>query len=245
MVHLPPVCNRPWPAAGFALVLAALAACAPAAAPPNSGQPLATAAPARVGLQLTATGFFVDRSGHVLTAGHAATGCTSLFVDNGTRTFKAALVALSPEDDLAVLKVDEGSGLPAVFARSLQSAAHDMVFAAGYQTLQGILAHGGALSNAMIAEGEARTPHADIELVSDATHGASGAPVLSATGLVIGVITHKLRPDRVLATNADDAKRFLAANHIPIEEDDRPQLGAFQDHARRAATISVGVTCFK
>jgi serine protease Do len=245
MFHLLPAHRAAWRGAGVGLALGAMAACAPLPSSSNSGQRLATAAVASIGLQLTATGFFVDQNGHVLTAGHAATNCVSLFVNKGKTTLSAKLVAQSLVDDLAVLKVDETLSPPAVFARNVTSAAHDMVFAAAYQTLDGILARGGALSNAVVAGDHGRDPHADIELVSDATHGASGAPVLSSTGLVIGVITHKLQPDRVLATNADDAKRFLAANHIPLEEDDRPQLGAFQDHARRAATISVGVTCFK
>jgi hypothetical protein len=137
------------------------------------------------------------------------------------------------------------TGEPAVFARSARPRQRDLVFTAGYLNLPGILARGGALSNAVVVASERDDANADIELVSNATHGTSGAPVLSSAGLVIGVVTHKLRPDRVLATNGGNTKAFLAANNIRFEEDDRPQLAAFQDRAKRAASVSVGVTCFK
>jgi serine protease Do len=236
--------RRPASGAALGVALCALAACAQVGVP-EEPKPLTTISPAKIGLELIGTGFFVDRDGHVVTAGHAATDCIRLFVRKDGRTLRAKALAISANDDLALLEVESATGVPAVFARSLKIADRDMAFAADYRNLPGILASGGALSNAVLTGGKTHRSRDDIELVSAATHGSSGAPVLNAMGQVIGLITHKLRPDRVLATNADQIKHFLAANRIAVEETDQPQLNPLQDHARQAAAISVGVTCFK
>jgi S1-C subfamily serine protease len=228
----------------FAVALCALAACGQVPVE-EQPKPLTTISPAKIGLELIGTGFFVDRDGHVLTAGHAAADCVRLFVRKDGRTLRAKALAVSAADDLALLEVENATGVPAVFARSLKIADRDMAFAADYRNLPGILAGGGALSNAVLTGNKTHQSREDIELVSAATHGSSGAPVLNAMGQVIGLITHKLRSDRVLATNANQIKVFLAANRIAVAETDQPQLNPLQDHARQAAAISVGVTCFK
>jgi serine protease Do len=225
-------------------LLCCLFACT-GAPPASSGKTLATVAPSNIGLELSSTGFFVDNNGHLLTARHAALDCTQLYVAKEDRVLKAKLVASSQAHDLALLKTGETLGLPAVFTRSSDLAANDMVFAAGYEALQDVLAQGGALSNAVVADADPAGEDAEIELVSDATYGASGAPVLSSTGLVIGMITHLGLEGRVFATSADKIKAFIAATHVAYEEDDRPQLGTLQDRAHRAETISANVLCFK
>lgn len=225
------------------LVAVSVVGCTNAPGPEKSD--LATAFPARIGLELTATGFFVDGEGDLLTANHAANGCSQLYVAKEGRTIRAELVAQSADDDLALLKVPETLGLPAVLADADQPAANEMVFASGYEALQDVLARGGGLFNAAVASAQHEDPGGDIELVSDATYGASGAPVLNADGLVIGIITHREATDHVLATSVNRVKAFLAAQRIAFEQDDRPQLSALQDRAHRAETISANVICFK
>jgi S1-C subfamily serine protease len=228
------------------LVAAFIAMSATACAGPSDrGELLATIAmPARAGVELTSTGFFVDRSGHVMTAGHAAANCRDLSVTKDGRSLPAQLIARSVDDDLAVLKVDYDSGTAGVFARKTGSDTPELIFAAGSYALPGILANGGTLFNAVLTSGDERDPRGQIELISNATFGSSGAPVLGANGLVIGVITHRV-PSRVLATGAQRAKAFLAASGVTVADDDRPQLRAFDDRASYAASISATVTCRK
>lgn len=224
------------------LLLLGLTACGPR--PPEGRQPLAAAAPAAgatLERELASTGFVAGGEGAVLTAAHAADDCPLLFVRKDGRTLAAQLVALSPRDDLALLKVEAPLGPPAVFARAGTLARNDLVFAGSYQALHGNR-DGGALFNGAVA---AVAEDGTVELVSNATHGASGAPVLNASGLVIGVISRRVGANRVLATGAGAAKAFLAANGVAVAEDERPQLGAFQGRASRAATLSVAVLCYK
>jgi S1-C subfamily serine protease len=228
----------------FGFALSVLAACTEFGW--DQDEPLATRIPSKGGLQLNSTGFFVDWSGHVLTAGHAAANCARLYIGKDGRTAAAVMVAAWPVQDLALLKADETMGAPAVFARNVRAEERDAVFVAGYQVLQDMLGRGGTLFNGIVARGrEQPEARAAIELVSDATYGSSGAPVLSSDGLVIGIVTHKTMRTRVVATNADDAKAFLAANQIAFTEDERAQLGGFEDRARHAASFSVSVTCQK
>lgn len=194
-----------------------------------------------VSRELFATGFVVDRHGLIVTAGHAVDGCASLYVVKGTRTLAAEVVARSSVDDLALLRVQDTLAPPAVFAAG-QKDGTTAVFVAGYRTLPRLLGDGGGLFNAvqMPSDGE----QLKITLVSDAGHGASGAPVFDGNGLVIGVVSRRTSGDRVIAVGGEALRSFLAAHDVAIEMDSQPQLDAFQDRARHAATVSVGVRCF-
>jgi len=228
--------------AAIGVLCAVLGACA--LSPTERNEPLATVLPARGLMQLTSTGFFVDRAGHVLTAGHAVEGCRRILVTQNGETLEASLVARSKVKDLALLQVDRTLGSPAVFARETDVAKPELAFAAGYQTLPRLLAEGGALSNAVVTNSrEPRGLQSDLELISDASFGTSGAPVLGATGLAIGVVTHKASTGKVMAANGENAKAFLIDGGIAIQQDDKPQLSAMQDRAAFAAAMSVTVAC--
>lgn len=189
------------------------------------------------------TAFFVDDSGHLLTAGHAAKGCARIVVSKEGNAVLGRVVAISNRVDLALIKVPKTLGLSAVFPRSVTAAVNDMVFAAAYDTLPKIVARGGLLANAMVSPNGTEAGY--IAISSDVTFGASGAPVLDSRGLVQGIISRRTASDHVLAVNAAEAKAFLAANHVTAEEDDRPQIAAAGSRADRAASISARIVCLQ
>jgi serine protease Do len=193
---------------------------------------------ATVSRETSGTAFFVDGSGHMLTARHAAENCARLLVLKEGRTVTAHLVALSMNADLAIIKVPKTLGLAAVFPNQVVASANDMVFASAYDKLE---ASRGVLANATIAAnaGEAGALLID----SDITFGASGAPVLDGRGLVQGVVSRRIAARRVLAVGAAEAKSFLAANGVPIDQDDRSQIAGASARADRAASISARVIC--
>jgi S1-C subfamily serine protease len=97
-------------------------------------QPLARPPePASIHSEKTGTGFFVDDSGNMLTAHHAAEGCTRIVVVKEGRAVAARVVALAPSVDLA--PVPKTMGLAAVFPRNVTATVNDMVFAAAYDAL--------------------------------------------------------------------------------------------------------------
>lgn len=223
------------------IALAGSGACTPGIDPRTDSNPLAAAKPSLV---LSGTGFFINSDGYMLTAAHVVEGCGNLYITKDGRTLRPKLVALSRPSDLAILKIDETLGLPAAFVRSTQIAANDLVFAASHAVLQEV-GRGGAsvLSNAVVVANV--DSGAGISLVSNASEGTSGAPVINSRGLVVGIVTQRTDRAHVKATSAQSAKTFLSANNVAFEQDDQSQLGALQDRAARAATVSVGVVCFK
>ncbi|WP_407178604.1 serine protease [Bradyrhizobium sp. STM 3562] len=191
------------------------------------------------------TAFFVDDSGTLLTVRHAIDDCTRVLVTKEGRWVAARVFALSDRVDLGLIKVPKTLGLSATFPRTVTTAANEMVFVSAYDRLPQMLSHGGMLGNATISpsSGEGETGYIGID--SDATFGASGAPVLDSRGLVEGVISRRTGVNHVLAVGAAEAKAFLASNGIRFAEDDRPQMAGSSPRANRAASISARVTCLQ
>jgi len=200
--------------------------------------------PAAVRREKSGTAFFVDDTGHMLTARHAVEDCARLVVAKEGRAVPARTVALSPRFDIALIKVPKTLGLTAVFPRSGTAVANDMMFAAAYDTLPGMVTRGGVVANATVAPGGGDAA-GHLVIDSTVTFGASGAPVLDSRGLVEGVISRRTRIDRVLAVGAGEAKAFLTGNGIRFDQDDRPQIAGGGSRANRAASISARVTCLQ
>ena len=196
-----------------------------------------------MGREKSGTAFFVDDSGHMLTARHAVEDCARLVVAKEGRVVPARNMALSPRFDLALIKVPKTLGLAAVFRRNGAPSVNDMMFAAAYDKLPAMMTRGGVLANATVAPGGGEAGHLAID--STVTFGASGAPVLDSRGLVEGVISRRTRIDRVLAVGAAEAKAFLTGNGIRFDQDDRPQIAGGAARANRAASISARVTCLQ
>ena len=95
--------------------------------------------------------------------------------------------------------------------------------------------------------------------------GASGSPVLGGAGLVLGMVVERVAVDgrlsgtvalsrrggsapgagatRVKAVPVDSITGFLREQGAVHAVSDRPQLGAMQAQAPRAATLSAGIIC--
>jgi S1-C subfamily serine protease len=209
-------------------------------------QPLSRPAePTVIRHEKNATAFFVDDAGHMLTARHAADDCARIVVLKEGRAVAAHLVALSPRFDIALIKVPKTLGLSAVFPRSVTASVNDLVFAAAYDTLPGMMVRGGTLANATVVSSFGGSEAGYLVIDSNVTFGASGAPVLDSRGLVEGVISRRTMVNRVLTVGAAEAKAFLVGNGVHVEEDDRPQIAGGGSRANRAASISARVTCLQ
>jgi serine protease Do len=244
---------------GFPILVCAVAALAASAEAANAQswlparaierpaeQPLArTPEPTVTRQEKSGTAFFVDDSGHMLTARHAADDCSRLIVTKEGRFVAARVVALSPRFDLALIKVPKTMGLAGVFPRSVPAAVNDMVFAAAYDTLPPMMVRGGMLANATVGASPGGSESGYIAIDSPVTFGASGAPVLDSRGLVGGVISRRTSVSRVLAVGSSEAKVFMAEHGVRFEQDDRPQIAGGASRANRAASISARVTCLK
>ncbi len=179
----------------------------------------------------------------MLTARHAVQGCARILVAKEGRVAVASVMAVSSRFDIVVIKAPRTWGLAAVFPRSTAAVANDLVFAAAYDTLPGMVGRGGVMANATVSAGGIEAGHIAID--SPVTFGASGVPVLDSRGLVLGVVSRRTAVSRVLAVGANEAKAFLVEHGIRIAEDDRPQIAGSASRANRAASISARVTCLQ
>lgn len=192
--------------------------------------------------QLAGTGFFVDESGHLITARHVVESCRRILVSKEQHRIAGRLLSSDARLDLALIKIPKTLGIAAVFPGATGARINDMVFAGAYDRLAGLRIGGGVLANARVTGGgEGGMLAIDAPL----TFGASGAPVLDRLGLVQGVVSRRTAKDRVLAVSAADAKAFLAARGIHALQDDRPQISGATSRADRAASISARVTCLQ
>jgi S1-C subfamily serine protease len=142
--------------------------------------------PPLIGRVLKGTAFFVDQSGHMLTARHAVEHCARIVISKEQHRTQARLLALSAKYDLALIKVSKTLGLAAVFPRAAAAGANEMVFADAYDALPR-LRDTGVLANSRVQHDSSEPGHLIID--SPVTYGASGAPVLDKRGLVQGVIS--------------------------------------------------------
>jgi hypothetical protein len=227
---------------------ASLAQVPPPQPPQRAGSPQPLARPpegSAIRHEKAGTAFFVDDSGHMVTARHAVDECARVVVAKEGRAAFARVVALSTSFDVALIQVPRTWGLAAVFPRAATVGANDMVFAAAYDTLPAMTGRGGMIANATVAASAGAGEAGHLAIDSPVTFGASGAPVLDGRGLVEGVVSRRTAFNRVLAVGAAETKAFLAANGVRIAEDDRPQIAGAASRANRAASISARVTCLQ
>jgi serine protease Do len=213
--------------------------------------------PDATALESNATGFFVNGRGDVLTARHVVQRCQSLFLIKDGQVARATVKAISADADLAVITSSIKPFLAASFPKSDTVGNAQPVFTAGYEVLRHMPNRTATMYNAVTRDQPAAAT-GTFTLISSATNGASGSPVLDQAGLVVGLVTDRTQvssedprafvtrggaADYVVAVSAQTLKAFLTANRIPFNETDAAQLEPMQARAPRAATLEVGVLC--
>ena len=200
----------------------------------------------------TASGFFINMGGGVLTAAHAVKSCPHLFVVKDGQAAAARVIADDSGADIAVVQSRLIPLLPATLAGDGGEGESDQpVFAAAYSLLQDPQNHN-VMSNGLTTEpsGDGADSNVRLSFYSGAEPGASGSAVLSTNGLVLGMIVQRETDDTspaaasfVLGVPVSHLKAFLRLNGIGFQESDAAQLGPGQPAGARANTISAGIIC--
>ena len=145
------------------------------------------------------SGVVLDRAGNIVTNAHVAGSATEFKVqvpgDAAPRS--ASLVGSYPPDDLAVIQVDDPSGLqPATFADSAKAQAGDVVLAVGNplglsgSVTSGIISATGRVVAEPASDGQAGATLPDaIQTSAPINPGNSGGALVTTTGEVIGIPT--------------------------------------------------------
>lgn len=184
----------------------------------------------------TGSGFVWDKHGHIVTNYHVIKGASSaevVFPDQSR--FEARLIDVSPDHDLAVLKVDITADRlsPVLVGESTDLRVGQSVFAIGCpfgleQTFStGVVS---ARSRSILAQGNSgRTIEDVIQIDAAINPGNSGGPLLDSAGRLIGVNTAIYSPSGAsagigFAVPVDTVNRVVPAI-IARKELKPPQLG--------------------
>jgi putative serine protease PepD len=145
------------------------------------------------------SGVVLDRAGNIVTNAHVAGTATEFKVqvagDPAPRS--ASLVGTYPPDDLAVIRVDDPSGLqPAKFADSAKAQAGDVVLAIGNplglsgSVTSGIISATGRVVAEPASDGRAGATLPDaIQTSAPINPGNSGGALVTTAGEVVGIPT--------------------------------------------------------
>jgi S1-C subfamily serine protease len=199
----------------------------------------------------TGSGFMWDRYGHVVTNYHVVADVQAAYVRlSSQRVYEAALVGVSPEHDIAVLRIDSGAGGPAPVAIG---SSHDLkvgqkVLAIGNPFGLDYSLTGGVISalDRTIPSDEGRKIEHLIQTDAAINPGNSGGPLIDSAGRVIGMNTAIFSPSGNFAgigfaVPVDTINRVVP-RLIAYGRYVRPALGVITDGdlSRRLAE-SVGV----
>ena len=145
------------------------------------------------------SGVVLDDAGHIVTNAHVTGTATSFQVQlaDNPKPRPGQLVGIYPAGDLAVIRVEDRSGLkPATFGNSDQARAGDVVLAVGNplglsgSVTEGIISATGRAVTEPAAQGSPGTVLPDaIQTSAPINPGNSGGALVSTAGQVIGIPT--------------------------------------------------------
>ena len=152
------------------------------------------------------TGVVLDDDGHILTNAHVLDGAETVTVTVDGERREASVVGASESDDLAVLQLDDPSGVvPATVGSSGDVAVGDQVVAIGNAlALEGGMTVTQGIVSAIDRDIDTSSGTLDDLIQTDAaiSSGNSGGPLVNADGEVIGINTAVARSDQsVQASN--------------------------------------------
>ncbi|MFT5092741.1 MAG: serine protease Do [Porticoccaceae bacterium] len=139
----------------------------------------------------TGTGFFVSADGYLVTCAHVIQGADKIDVQIDGKTHSANVVAVEPDDDLALLKIDAAGLATLSLADSSKVRLGEEVQAIGYP-LSTVLGNGIKVTRGIVAGIVDRETGKRFQIDAAVNPGNSGGPVVNDRGQVLGVASSKL-----------------------------------------------------
>lgn len=216
----------------------------PAKAPPRHGPPSAAgisgADGEEKGLKLygSGSGFFISKTGALLTNNHVVDGCKAMRADIAGVRVKGHVLRTDPVNDLAVILFDTTPAAVASFRDGPYVRPGDSVVAAGFP-LPDVLAPElnvttGAVSSLAGLGGNS----AFVQMTAPVQPGNSGGPLLDASGDVVGVVESKLNAIRIAAATGDIPENINFAVKSSVARSFLEDAGYEPKLARSTRTLS-------
>jgi S1-C subfamily serine protease len=166
----------------------------------------------------------ITSSGEVVTNNHVIDGATSISVtlNGGSKSYTAKVIGADPADDVALLQIQDVSGLPTVtFGNSSTMAVGDSVVAIGNAlalgssptVTTGIISAENRTITAEDDSGNTETLHGLFQTDAAINPGNSGGPLVDSAGQVIGMNTAGAA-DSSDGTSSQDIGFSIPSNEI-------------------------------
>ncbi|WP_063770535.1 S1C family serine protease [Streptacidiphilus carbonis] len=197
-------------------------------------------------LQAAGTGMVLTSSGEILTNNHVISGATQISVTDvgNNRTYTAAVVGYDAAEDMAVLQLQNASGLTTVqIGSSAKTAVGDQVTAIGNAGGTGtptaasgsVTALNQSITAGDDATGSSEQLHGLLQVDADIQPGDSGGPLVNSSGQVIGMDT---------AGSASSGFRQNATQGFALPIDSLVPLAQQIEAGRASAAVHIGATAF-
>ena len=188
------------------------------------------------------TGVILTEDGYVVTNAHVIAGGLSAWValDTG-EVLDAELVGFDSNEDLALLKLVDGQGLPAArLGDSDACVVGDQVYAIGKPLgveLRGTLTNGliSAIDRQVTMEGRVMTM---LQTTAALNNGNSGGPLINDQGQVIGINTMKMSGGKTATATVEGLGFAVPTRRVVAVINDIMATGAF--HGIPSLGIYVG-----
>jgi S1-C subfamily serine protease len=199
------------------------------------------------------TGQVLTSTGEVLTNNHVIDGATSIKatdVGNG-RTYTAKVVGYNKTKDVAVLQLQNASGLQTVSLSSAGVQAGQKVVAVGNALGKGgtpsvatgkVTATGKTITASDEDAGNAEQLHGLIQTNAGIQPGDSGGPLLNTAGDVVGMNTAASSNISTTAFGSQSQQPATQAFAIPITE--ATSIASQIEAAQASSTVHIGATAF-
>ena len=199
------------------------------------------------------TGQVLTSTGEVLTNNHVIDGATSVKVrdiGNG-RTYTAKVVGYNKTKDVAVLQLQNASGLQTVSLSSAGVQAGQKVVAVGNALGKGgtpsvatgkVTATGRTITASDEDAGNAEQLHGLIQTNAGIQPGDSGGPLLNTSGDVVGMNTAASSNISTTAFGSQSQQPATQAFAIPITE--ATSIASQIEAGQASSTVHIGATAF-
>jgi S1-C subfamily serine protease len=201
------------------------------------------------GGQAAGTGMVLTSNGEVLTNNHVVNGATKIVavVPGTSHRYVAKVVGYSVANDVAVLQLQNASGLKTVSMTQTKTAVGELVHAVGnaggtgsLSTAYGTISALGKTITASNDEGSSETLRGLLEVSANVQPGDSGGPLLDGSSRVVGMTTAASRGNfgygYAAASVSPDAYAIPIAKAVSVAK--LIEAGA------SSSTVHIGPTAF-